>query len=68
MTTTTVQIARTVTYVADLEVPIDAGGQVDLQAMQDVCQRLNANPNDPPLEWRLVGMNHDEAYPADEHP
>lgn len=70
MPTTIVQIARTVTYVADLEVEIDpVSGQVDPdQKLQDTCNRLNANPNEPPLEWRLVGMNHDEFVPPWLHP
>ena len=70
MSTTTVQIARTVTYAADLEVQVDPrSGQVDPDGLMiEVCNRLNADPNDPPLEWRLVGMNHDEFVPPDIHP
>lgn len=68
--TTTIQIARTVTYVADIEVMIDpVSGQVDPDGrLQSTINRLDADPNDPPLGWRLVSVSHDEAFPREIHP
>lgn len=63
-----VQIQRVINFVADFEVEVLSGGELDLASLGDVCKHLDDHPNEPPLVWSYRGMVHFEAVGDEEGP